>query len=99
MATELERLAPACREPVLLLVDPNCRPRAIPDAEPYLARIRRILARADIVKVSTEDLAFLAPGAAGPEAAPAARCRAGVVLVTDGPALIRAFAGQGGYRC
>ena len=69
MATELERLVTSLPEPVLLMLDPNCRPRAIPDADPYLARIRRILARTDIVKVSTEDLAFLVPGAGVPEAA------------------------------
>jgi fructokinase len=77
-------------------LDPNCRPRAIPDADAYLARIRRILARTDIVKVSTEDLAFLAPGTDVPEAASTLLGgRAGAVLVTDGPALIRAYAREG----
>jgi fructokinase len=95
MATELERLAASLPPPVLLLLDPNCRPRAIPDAGAYLARIRRILTRTDIVKVSTEDLAFLVPGADVPEAASSLLgAGARVVVVTDGPALIRAVTGK-----
>ena len=39
MATELERMAASLPETALLLLDPNCRPQAIPDADAYLARI------------------------------------------------------------
>ncbi len=44
------------------MIDPNCRPEAVTDREAYLARLYRILRRADVVKVSVEDLAYLAPG-------------------------------------
>jgi fructokinase len=95
MAPGLERLVSDLPSSALLLLDPNCRPQAIPDADAYRARVRRILPRADMVKTSTEDLAFLVPGAG---AAQAARSLlgwgAGSVLVTDGPAPIRAFAGH-----
>jgi fructokinase len=95
MATAVERLVAELPRPVLLLVDPNCRPEATPDADGYRARVRRILARADVVKTSVEDLGFLVPGGGVTDAARTllawgARC----VLVTDGPALVRAFAGD-----
>jgi fructokinase len=48
-----------------VMVDPNCRPTATPDRARYRERMERVLARADIVKASDEDLAYLdlAPGA------------------------------------
>jgi fructokinase len=45
----------------LLLVDVNARPAVIDDRSVYLATLRRVLARADVVKVSDEDLDVLAP--------------------------------------
>ena len=95
MATELERVAARLPPAALLLLDPNCRPQTIPDADAYLARIWRILPRADLVKVSVEDLAFLTPGASVPEAARVLiNAGACTVLVTDGPAVVRIFAGM-----
>ena len=102
MATELERVAASLPGTALLLLDPNCRPQVIPDADAYRARIWRILARADLVPVRpafhvnhVEDLAFLVPGASVPDAARALLAAgARAVLVTDGPAMIRAFAGN-----
>jgi len=60
----------------ILVVDPNCRPSAISDTAAYRARLGRILARADVVKVSTADLAYLA--SLGID------LHAPVVVVTDG---------------
>lgn len=74
----------------LVMVDPNCRPGAIRDRDAYLARLRRVLARAGVVKVSSEDLAYLAPGVAPVDAARALLGdRPLVVLVTDGPRAVR----------
>jgi len=42
--------------------DPNARPRLMGDAPPARARVERIVAQADLVKVSDEDLAWLTPG-------------------------------------
>lgn len=69
----------------LVMVDPNCRPRVIVDREAYLARLRGVLSRADVVKVSADDLTYLAPEASPIEAARSLLTDgAGVVLLTDG---------------
>ena len=86
----------SCPQPVLLMLDPNWRAPAIPDARAQLDRIRRLLARTDILKTSSEDLAFLVPGRDVPAAARTllgwgARC----VLVTDGPAPVQVFTPDG----
>ena len=95
MGAELEHLVRSLPPSALLLLDPNWRPQAIRDADEHRARIRRILPRTDILKASTEDLSFLMPGS---DAANAARTLLGwgarCVLVTDGPAPIRAFTGE-----
>jgi fructokinase len=76
----------------LVFLDPNCRPGAVPDAAAYRARLGRIARHADIVKASTEDLAYLYPQTAA-EAAAGALLDDGarLVLVTDGPRPARAF--------
>src|SRR4051812_47474123 len=57
---------------VLISVDPNIRPRLadgpvgaslVNDRASVAARVERLVARADVVKVSAEDLAWLEPGA------------------------------------
>ena len=103
MAGVVEDLARQLPSPVLLMLDPNWRASAIPDPAAHLDRIRRLLARTDIVKTSSEDLGFLVPGGDVPAAARTllswgARC----VLVTDGPETVQAFTPDGqrlGGRC
>jgi len=92
VGTSIERLAATAPEHVTVMLDPNCRPGAIPSRQAYLDRLGRILGRADVVKVSTEDLAYLCPGqdvdgAAAELLRPGPAC----VLVTDGAAPVRAF--------
>ena len=53
----------------LVMVDPNVRPWVIADPEAYRGRLRRVFARADVVKVSAEDLEWLVPDAPAEEAA------------------------------
>jgi fructokinase len=83
--TLLELLAQLSPGPLVVL-DPNCRPRAVPDAAAYRATIESCLARVDVVKVSRHDLEFLAP-----REEPIAYCAAliakgpDVVVITDGP--------------
>jgi len=97
VATSIERLIAGALPPrALVMIDPNCRPQAITDRPAYLARLGRILSRADVAKVSTEDLAYLFPGMEVPAAAAAVADQGPVlVLVTDGPRTARAFLPDG----
>jgi fructokinase len=85
MASSLEQLVEAVDGSALVMVDPNCRPLATPDPAAFRSRIDRILGRADVVKVSADDLAFLLPGLAPVEAArQLLQMGPQVVLLTDG---------------
>jgi fructokinase len=68
LATTLGRLLARLGEDVLVALDPNCRPTVIDDPAAYRARLDRLVARADVVKASEEDLAWLEPGATPVEA-------------------------------
>jgi fructokinase len=78
----IERLAGQA----LVMVDPNIRPWVVDDPAAYRARLRRVLARSHVLKVSEEDVAWL-----DPERPPLATARAlldagpAVVLLTRGP--------------
>ena len=85
IATTLERVAAQVGDDTLVALDPNSRPDAIDDPAAYRERLRRILRRADVLKVSDDDLAWLLPGRAPAEAARELLGRAGAVaLVTLG---------------
>jgi fructokinase len=47
---------------VMVMIDVNCRPAVIDDRDRYVARVDAVLERADVVKVSDDDLAYLSPG-------------------------------------
>lgn len=67
----------------LVYLDLNIRPTLIDRDQPYLARLKRMIAMADIIKVSDEDLEYIDPG---PFAA------AGALIVnTRGAQGVRAF--------
>ena len=87
IATSIERLiAGDVPAGTLVMIDPNCRPEAVTSREAYLARLQRILGRADVVKVSVEDLEYLAPGVPPHSTATDLLGRGpALVLVTDGP--------------
>lgn len=76
-----------------VMMDPNIRPGFIRDEAAYRARLAKMFAAADVVKVSDEDLAWLIPEAAD-LAARAAQ------LLTQGPAFVivtRGGEGADGY--
>ena len=70
----------------LVVLDPNCRPAAIHDRAAYLDRLDAVLRRADVVKLSRDDLEYLAPAS---ETLSAMRRLLGrgpaAILLTNGP--------------
>lgn len=85
LATAVELLVREKVASTLLFVDPNCRPSVIADQQRYLERVEQVLAHADVIKVSAEDLDYLARGVAHIDAARALQHRTGaLVLFTDG---------------
>ncbi|MDQ3469336.1 MAG: carbohydrate kinase, partial [Actinomycetota bacterium] len=85
MAGAVERLVLDTAGTALVVVDVNSRPGAITDRQTYVERSRRVLAGADVVKVSEEDIEYVLEDASI-EAAAAELLAAGarVVLVTAG---------------
>ena len=94
IATTLTALVAELPDDVLLLVDPNCRPSIVRDPGAYRERLTQLLARADAVKVSVEDLEFLRPGADLPAAVAWLQgLGPRAILVTDGADAVRVVAG------
>ena len=91
MASIGEELFSNAPSSTVAILDPNCRPSATDDFDGYVARLRRMYLRADIVKVSVEDLEYLSPNLD-----PVAAARlilsdgARLVIITDGPGPVRA---------
>jgi fructokinase len=86
MATTIEGIVAGVDPATLVMLDPNVRPAAILDEAAYRARLDRILARADVVTASVEDLRWLRP-AREPDGTAEDLLELGpaAVLVTDGP--------------
>lgn len=77
---------------VVVMLDPNCRPQAIPDLATYRGRLAAFLAHADVVKVSTEDLQIIDPDTAVAGAAHNLLSHGPLaVLVTDGAAPVKVY--------
>jgi fructokinase len=68
MATALEAVVEHLAGEALVAVDVNCRPWIIDDPGGYRRRLTRLLRHTDLVKVSEEDIGWLAPGPAPVEA-------------------------------
>lgn len=95
MASTLEAIASAVPRDRIVMLDPNARPSITRDPDAWRARMQRIMARADIVKASAEDLAYLRPGETLEVAAVWVRTHGpAVVLVTDGGRPVRVLAGD-----
>lgn len=84
----------AARARLPVMIDPNLRPALIDDPASLRARLDRLFALAAVVKLSSDDLDWLAPGAAPAEAAQALADRTGAIVLHtqggDGAALRRA---------
>ncbi len=61
VGTTIEQLVLASDTGRLVMLDPNCRPSATLDPFAFRDRIERIARRADVIKVSDDDLRYLAP--------------------------------------
>jgi fructokinase len=72
----------------LISFDPNVRPSVIEDSEAYRDLVRVLIGLADVVKISTSDLAWLSPDQTVESAA--------ADLLAQGPALVAVTRGRGG---
>ncbi|MBW7920902.1 MAG: carbohydrate kinase [Rubellimicrobium sp.] len=81
------------------MLDPNIRPGFIRDEAAYRARITRMIARADIVKLSDEDLHWIAgPGDVAERAHEMLALGPALVCVTEGAQGARGFTTRGEAR-
>jgi fructokinase len=56
-----KRFATLAANDVITSFDPNARPVVVKDKDPYVARLLRIMKHARVLKLSDEDLEYLAP--------------------------------------
>lgn len=91
-----ELMLRAADEGRVTAIDPNIRPGFITDEPAYRARLDRLLAVADIVKLSDEDLAWLeGQGSVADRAGRVLARGARVVLITEGAAGATAYTAHG----
>ena len=89
MASVGERLFCGAAASTLTVLDPNCRPSATFDPPAYFSRLYRMYQRADVVKVSVEDLDFLGDGDRNATARRILSAGVRCVIITDGPGAVR----------
>lgn len=88
-ADALRAVVDSSRDDCLVMMDPNCRPSVLTDDTVFRRTLDAILPRADVIKVSGDDVAFLYPDADLLDAAQALQSESGaVVLLTDGAAAV-----------
>jgi fructokinase len=91
-AGAVRALVAALRERATVSYDPNCRPALMGDPESTAATVEALVSGADVVKASTDDLAWLYPDRDWVESARAwQRSGPAVVVVTRG--------GEGAWAC
>lgn len=90
-------LAASQRGDRVVMLDPNIRPGFIKDEAAYRARLQRLIALCDIIKISDEDLGWLIPGDAPVAERVEALRKAGpsLVIVTRGSAGAEAWTKSG----
>jgi fructokinase len=75
----------AASDETLVMLDPNCRPSVMTSSPVFRGALQAVLARADIIKVSGDDLEFLFPGVDTLDGATMLQVETGgVILFTDG---------------
>ncbi len=87
LASTVEQFVERVGDDTLVMLDVNARPSAIRDPAAFRARVGGLLRRADVVKVSADDLAYLLPDLDAEAAIDhVAASGPSVVLRTDGAA-------------
>ncbi|MDP1849335.1 MAG: PfkB family carbohydrate kinase [Solirubrobacteraceae bacterium] len=61
LASAMEAVVDRLAGHTMVVLDPNCRPQALADPQPYRERLARVVGRSDLVKVSEEDVGWLDP--------------------------------------
>jgi fructokinase len=99
-ADALLRLLERARGAVTISYDPNCRPLLMGEPARARERVERLVALADVVKASVEDVAWLLPGRAAEEVAEAwLALGPAVVAITRGAdGVVAVAAGTGHVR-
>ncbi|MEY4137536.1 MAG: hypothetical protein RL205_1664 [Actinomycetota bacterium] len=94
LADATRAVVAASPEDRIVMIDPNCRPSVMTTSDVFRSTLDSVLGRADIVKVSGDDLEFMFPGVELVEAARRLRDESGaVVLFTDGAKAVRVLNG------
>lgn len=86
----IEALVERVRGRMPVMIDPNIRPFFIQNESTYRARLDRLIAMADLVKLSGDDLEWLVPGASHQQAAAA--------ILDKGPRVVFQTGGSAGAR-
>ena len=96
LARATQAVVQAVSEECIVMVDPNCRPSVMTDSTLFNETLKVALDRADLVKVSGDDLAFLWPELPALDAAKKLQRESGaVVLFTDGAQAVRVITSEG----
>ncbi len=95
IATAIEAVVERLAGTALVAIDPNVRAGVLDDPAAFRARLARLLERADLLKLSEDDLAWLAPGVPPDEGVRSllGGARAGVVTRGGDGALVVTAAG------
>jgi fructokinase len=96
-ADVLQRLLATARQSMTVTYDPNCRPLLMGSPDAVRGRIESLVALADVVKASADDLDWLLPGRAPEQVAGAWLAKGpSMVVITLGPAGLLAATRQAG---
>jgi fructokinase len=96
-ADVLQRLLAGARQSMTVTYDPNCRPLLMGSPDAVRGRIESLVALADVVKASADDLDWLLPGRAPEQVAEAWLAKGpSMVAITLGPAGLVAATRQAG---
>jgi fructokinase len=96
-ADVLQRLLGGARQHMTVSYDPNCRPLLMGSPDAVRGRIEGLVALADVVKASADDLSWLLPGRPPEQVAESWLARGpALVVITLGPAGLLAATRQAG---